>query len=120
MRKNQCFSLILPLLAGSLLAGGCVTRERVVYRHPAGHVVVTETIGAETIVTEAPPPPVAEVITVAPDPHFVWIGGGWIWRGQWVWERGHWDRPPRVGAVWVPHHYVYRGGHHIFIRGGWR
>ncbi len=120
MKKNFSFRLALLVLASALLVGGCVTRGRVVHRHPATHVVVTETIGSETFVTEAPPPPVAEVITIAPNPHFVWVGGGWVWRDQWVLERGHWERPPRIGAVWMPHHYVYRGGKHIFICGGWR
>ena len=24
------------------------------------------------------------------------------------------------GAGWVPHHYEYRNGAHVFISGGWR
>ena len=115
MKKSSCCKLALLVLAGSFVGTGCVYRERVVYRQPA-----PQTVGAEVVVTEAPPAPVSEVITVSPGPGFVWIGGNWAWRGHWYWERGHWDHPPRVGAVWVPHHYVYRGGHHIFIRGGWR
>jgi hypothetical protein len=109
-----------------LLVGGCVTRERVVYRQRGGRVVRTETIttaapvGSEIIVREAPPAPIVETVVVSPGPGFVWVSGGWMWHDRWVWERGHWDRPPRVGVVWVPHRYVYRGGVHVFVRGGWR
>lgn len=111
MKTPSICKKALLVLAGACLLTGCVYRERVVYRPPAA---------AEVVATEAPPLPQAEVITVAPGPDFVWIGGGWVWRSRWVWERGHWEHPPRIGAVWVPHHYEYRGGRHIFIRGGWR
>jgi hypothetical protein len=107
------------LLAGLLLTNGCL-HKRSAHHQPTTDWTVATTIGAEIIAAEAPPPPVAEIITVSPDPHFVWVGGGWIWRGHWVWERGHWEQPPRPAAVWVPHHYVYRGGNHIYVRGGWR
>jgi len=120
MKTSSCFKLAFLLLAGTYLTSGCVVRERVVYHQPGSRVVATTAVGSEIIVTEAPPPPVSEVITVSPGPNFIWIGGSWVWRGHWYWERGHWDRPPRIGAVWVPHHYVYRGGVHVFVRGGWR
>ena len=107
-------------LAVASLTSGCVYRERVVYRQPAGQVVPTAPAGTEVVVQGPPPAPLVETVTVAPAPGFVWIGGGWVWRGGWVWERGHWARPVRVGAVWVPHRYEYRGGVHVFIRGGWR
>jgi WXXGXW repeat (2 copies) len=109
-------SMAIPLVLAWLLAsGGCVMREHVVVREPAGSPA-----GEEVVVTDAPPAPVTEVITVRPGPAYVWIGGCWIWRNQWVWERGHWALPPRHGAVWVAHRYVYRGGRHIWVRGGWR
>ncbi len=102
-------------LISMIATNGCVVRERAVYR--PGPPPVSE----EVIVTEAPPPPPAdEVVVASPGPGFVWIGGAWVWRGHWVWERGHWARPPRPGAVWVPHHYEYRNGVHVFIRGRWR
>ena len=109
---------LLPL-AGSFLLTGCVVRERVVYRQPPA-VVAGQPAGQEIVVTEAPPAPATEVITVAPSPGMIWIGGVWVWRGHWVWERGHWSHPPRHGVVWVPHRYAYRNGVHVWIRGGWR
>jgi hypothetical protein len=77
--------------------------------------------GTEVEVSVAPPPAQVDVVTAMPGPDFVWIGGVWVWGpGGWVWQHGHWDRPPHPGAVWVPHSYVYRGGRHVFVRGGWR
>jgi hypothetical protein len=104
----------------SLMAAGCVVRERTVV-HDRGGPVVTADVGGEVDVTGPPPPPIVEVQPVAPDPAFVWIGGVYVWRGDgWRWDRGHWARPPHPGAIWVPHRYVYRGGRHVWVRGGWR
>jgi len=105
--------------SGALLLGGCVYRERVVYRQapPGAPVTTTE---QEVVVAGAPPAPLVEEYVLAPGPGFIWIGGAWIWRGHWEWEHGRWARPPHRGAVWMPHHYVNRGGAHVFIRGGWR
>jgi hypothetical protein len=118
MKKTVLLKPIFLASVASLLLTGCVYRERVVYRQPPpGAPVVAE---QEVVVTEAPPPPVVETITIAPSPGFIWLGGGWVWHDHWVWERGHWGRPPHRGAVWVPHRYVYRNGAHVFVRGGWR
>jgi hypothetical protein len=106
---------LIAILGASLLAGGCVVRERVVYRPPPPYV------GGEVEVGTAPPPPLVETVTVAPDPAFIWVGGVWVWGGGgWRWEGGHWGRPPHPGAIWVPHRYEYRGGRHVWVRGGWR
>lgn len=117
MKKYALFKTVLFAAAGAMLLSGCVYRERVVYRQPAPGQAVAQD---EVVATEAPPAPIVETVTVAPGPRFVWIGGVWVWRGHWLWERGHWDRPPRRGGVWVPHRYVYRNGVHVFVRGGWR
>jgi hypothetical protein len=120
MMKTHQLKYALLILAGASLASGCVYHERVVYRQPSGQVVTTQTVGTEVTVTEAPPTPIFETVTVSPGPNFVWIGGVWAWQGRWVWEAGHWVRPPRPGAVWVAHRYENRNGVHVFIRGGWR
>ena len=115
---NKIFSVgVLALAAtGSLLLTGCVVRERAVHHRHAPPAYVS----TEITVAEAPPPLVVETVTVSPGPGFVWIRGGWAWRDRGFWERGHWANPPRPGAVWVDHHYEYRHGAHVFIRGGWR
>jgi len=115
MKKSALLKLLLLASAGSLLLAGCVYRERVVYREPG-----TEVVESGVVVAEPPPAPVVEVETVAPGPGFIWIDGFWAWHGRWVWERGHWDRPPRPGMVWVGPRYIVRGGRHVYVRGGWR
>ncbi|MFZ0827806.1 MAG: hypothetical protein WAO02_10325 [Verrucomicrobiia bacterium] len=116
MKLPSLLSATLLIAVGSLLLSGCVTRERVVYR-PAPPPA---TVGEEVVVAGAPPPPIVETVAIAPGPAYVWVGGGWVWRGNWVWQSGRWMRPPHPGAVWVPHQYVYRNGVHVYIRGGWR
>ena len=116
MKTPTLLKLLLPVGIGSLLATGCVTRERVVYRQAPAPVMAQ----SEIVVTAPPPPPIEETVTISPGPTYIWVGGNWVWRGHWVWEAGHWGHPPRPGAVWVAHRYEYRNGVHIYIRGGWR
>ena len=73
----------------------------------------------EVVVDSEPPAPVLEAATVSPGFDYVWVAGEWGWHGHWVWEKGHWGRPPHAGAQWVPHHYGYENGHYVFVRGGW-
>jgi hypothetical protein len=96
----------LPIFAASLFVVGCIV-------YPARPV-------AEVDIPGDPPAPIVEDVTPEPGVGFIWIGGAWAWHDRWVWESGHWDRPPHPGAVWVPHRYVYQNGRHVFIRGGWR
>jgi len=103
------------LTASSLLLSGCVYRERVVYSQPAAGGS-----GTEVDVEEAPPAPLVEDMGVCPGPGFVWIGGFWGWHGHWIWQAGHWGRPPHRGAIWVGPRYIYRGGRHVWVRGYWR
>jgi hypothetical protein len=119
------------LLAAStaLLLGACVVydgppRREVIVRRPPPPVIVEEqptyVVGTEVVADSAPPAPMEEVVTASPGVEFIWIPGIWAWEGRWTWMAGHWDRPPHLGAVWVPNHYEFRGGVHVFIRGGWR
>ena len=117
MKKPFAFKYALLLLAGAMLAGSCVIRERTVYYRQGPPPAA---VGTEVTVTEAPPAPIYETVTISPGPDYIWIGGVWAWHGRWVWETGHWGRPPHPGAVWMPHRYEYRNGVHVFIRGGWR
>ena len=76
---------------------------------------------APVIVSQAPPPVMQEVVPVAPAPGFVWIGGSWmVYRGQWVWVRGRWERPPHPGAHWEPQHWERHGAQFELRVGGWR
>ena len=121
MKFQSSIKFLLVIAGASLITSGCVVRERTVYRSPGVAVDATATTDGEVVADSAPPPPIEETVTVAPDPAFIWIGGVWVWGGGgWRWEGGHWARPPHPGAVWVPHRYVNRNGRHVWIRGGWR
>jgi hypothetical protein len=104
--------MALLICAASFFAAGCVVS-------PDPGAPVT-TVGAQVDVDAGPPAPIVEAVPPAPAIGFVWIEGDWVWNGHWVWERGHWDRPPYPGAIWVPHRYAYQNGKHVFVRGGWR
>ncbi len=121
MKTSSLLKPVFLIAGASLLATGCVVRE-VRYRNPPppAYAVQPGPVGGEVVVEGAPPEPIIEVVPVPPDPAFIWIGGVWAWHGRWVWEPGHYARPPRYGAVWVPHRYVYRGGRHVYVRGYWR
>jgi hypothetical protein len=56
-----------------------------------------------------------------PSPFFgaVWVGGYWVWQGNWVWAHGHWMGPPSPDYVWVHPYYEHRGDDVIFIDGYW-
>jgi hypothetical protein len=71
------------------------------------------------IVRQAPPPPPVERVVAAPGPGYVWIPGYYDWAGnRWAWRSGHWERPPRQGAVWVPPRTVQRDRGEIEFRVG--
>ena len=121
MENDKLLRNALLASTSVILLGGCLVEDDGRYRHgPPRAVVVEPAVSAEVVVSEAPPPVIVEERPVAPGVGFVWIPGVYVWEGHWRWERGHWDRPPRRGAVWVPHRYEYRNGRHVFVRGGWR
>jgi hypothetical protein len=97
------------------LASGCVVAVR-----PAPAAAVYSEPG-EVVVDAGPPAPVYETVGIAPGPGFFWIGGYYHWSGaRWVWNRGHYERPPHPGAAWIRPRYEVRGGRSVYIRGYWR
>jgi len=113
MKRDSSLGWLAITLAGLVLASGCVTR-------PPAEAESGARVGQEIIVPTAPPLPVTEDVTVSPGAGFIWVGGAWDWVGHWVWESGHWARPPKPGMTWVPHQFEYRAGKRVFIRGGWK
>lgn len=103
VNKLALIALSLPMLAG------CVVYQQ---PPPPGPVVVDQ----------APPPPVAEVVPVAPGPLdvWIWIPGGWEWRGRWVWVGGRWGARPHPGAVWVASGWGWHGHRRVWVHGYWR
>jgi len=83
--------------------------------------VVNESgVAAGPVVSQAPPPPLAQTVVGTPGPGYVWIGGEWVWNGSWLWRAGYWAYPPYPRAVWVPA-YWHRGPHGWYCRPGhWR
>jgi outer membrane lipoprotein SlyB len=57
--------------------------------------------GTTTYIQQAPPPSPVETVVVAPAPNYIWIGGEWVWNGNWFWAGGHWGYPPHPQAVWI-------------------
>ena len=108
---------LLMLLAGTCLVDGCVHRD---HQQPSAPATTAATVGTEVVVDRPPPMPVVETMDIAPGPGFVWIPGAWVWRTQWVWDRGHWAHPPQPDAVWVAPRYEDRGTAQVFIQGGWK
>jgi hypothetical protein len=67
----------------------------------------------------APPPLLVEVPSPSPFLGAVWVGGYWVWQGNWVWAHGHWMGAPRPDYLWVHPYYEHRGDAVIFIDGHW-
>ena len=75
---------------------------------------------AEIIVQEAPPSPRAEIVTVAPSPSHVWVGGYWARRQHsWTWIHGAWVVRPHATAIWVPGAWQSRGVSWVWVSGHW-
>jgi hypothetical protein len=84
-------------------------------------LVLFTVLGCYTAVVRVPPPPPrVETYGPAPYPDAVWVPGHWMYRGgEWVWIPGHWERRPRSGAVWVPGHWERRGEGWVWKDGHW-
>jgi hypothetical protein len=92
--------------------------------HRRGEVALDLNLhGLEIVVGREPPSHPREVIIERdrPSPRHVWIPGFYEWRGnQHVWIKGHWDLPPRAGAVWIEPRWEHRSNGYVFIAGFWR
>lgn len=78
----------------------------------------------EVVVANPPPPPPPEVEPPPPpppQPGVVWVVGAHRWDGRaYVWERGHYERPPRAGAGYVQGHWEERRGRgKVWVNGHW-
>src|SRR5207253_2328005 len=68
----------------------------------------------------APPPYYDEDPGYAPYDSAIWIHGYWRWRGEWIWIRGRWSRPPMFGYEWCEPYYEARPGVVVIVEGHWR
>ena len=71
------------------------------------------------LVDWAPPPMLVENVPPMPYQDAVWIGGYWVWQGDWVWAHGRWLAPPRPRYHWVNPYYEHRHGAVVFVNGFW-
>jgi hypothetical protein len=117
--KTALITASLPLFAGCV-ERQVVYRDRPVYAQPAPPPGAPPPAAEVVVEDPAPPPPQVEVIPVAPNPAFIWIGGSWEWRGRWVWAGGHWGPRPHPGAVWVHGGWVHRGHGRVWVGAHWR
>jgi hypothetical protein len=110
LTKGLLLAASLPLLAG------CVVFERqpVAVAPPSAEVVVAQ--------PENPPAPQVEVMPAPPGPLtlWLWVPGGWEWRGQWVWARGHWAPRPHPHAIWVAGHWDRHDHGYVWVDSHWR
>ena len=102
-----------------------VARPPVVYVPAAPRAVVS--VYVEPPISEpepiavgwAPPPLLVESPPPPPFEDAVWVGGYWVWQGDWVWAHGHWVGAPRPNYMWVHPYYENRDGMVLFITGHW-
>jgi len=74
---------------------------------------------APVVVEWGPPPMLVEPPPPAPFIGAVWVGGYWVWQGNWVWATGRWVAPPYAGYTWVHPYYEHREGVVVFVSGHW-
>lgn len=67
----------------------------------------------------APPPMLVELPPPQPFAEAIWIGGYWVWDGDWIWAAGRWAPPPRPGYYWIHPYYEHRDTVVVFITGHW-
>jgi Carboxypeptidase regulatory-like domain/WXXGXW repeat (2 copies) len=66
-----------------------------------------------------PPPAPPPLERVRPRRGWVWVEGGYEWRGRrYVRLRGHWERE-RPGRQWHGGHWEWQGDHYAWSRGDW-
>ena len=128
MLSPRTFFLTLSVLA----LGACAVTEEVYVREPEPPQTVYRPPVVQSIYMEppfgqpepvrvawAPPPMLIEVPPPVPYEEAVWVGGFWIWQGNWVWMHGHWASPPRPGYRYFHPYYEHRNGSVIFVNGFW-
>ena len=126
MKLRQTIGLSTVMISGLLMSACTVVtpapvyhRSNVQYPAPTNYPPSND-VPVQDVATEiAPPPPLQEVITVAPAPGYIWVNGFWYWQGgRHVWRGGYWSAP-RIGLTWVPHRWERVGVSWHFRAGHW-
>jgi hypothetical protein len=75
---------------------------------------------AEVVVHTKPPHAVSERPPAPPGPGYMWINGYQQWDGsKFVWQPGHWQKPPREHAIWMGARWEKTPQGYVFIDGWW-
>jgi hypothetical protein len=121
MKMHSVLTIAAAGMAAMLLSG-CVVTGRTYYRESDRPVLVQRPRGDVIIVHRAPPAPLVERVPRSPGREYVWVPGYWTSHGDdWVWVGGHYERPPRPGAVWVEPRYDRHGQTDVeFSLGFWK
>lgn len=123
--RNLIWLSVLATFAFS--AAGCARRRVVVVHDPYPVQTVAPAyppgtpppVAPSVVVPGAPPAPQVETIPPPPGPTYVWVGGYWVWQGEWRWRPGLWLAPPRPAAVWVPGRWIHNR-RWVWVGGHWR
>jgi hypothetical protein len=68
----------------------------------------------------SPPADVTYVRPVAPGPHYIWIGGEWVWSsGGYHWREGSWQQR-REGRNWKSGYWENGNKGYRWHKGGWK
>lgn len=88
----------------------------------SGALLITGLAGCSgEIITTPPPVAVVETVPAPPSPHYVWIPGHYIARGGvYTWRNGYYKPAPRYKKVWVPGSYTQTRRGYVYRRGHWR
>ncbi len=103
----------LTLALASFTLAGCYVSTEPVAPASQGEVVVADPPPPPPLPPEvAPPPP--------PEPGAVWVAGAHRWDGHaYVYERGHYEHPPRANARYQQGHWEQRGNGKAWVNGRW-
>jgi hypothetical protein len=97
-----------------------VTSRSVPVQQSTAVTVPSPVGGSSIVVTQQPPVAQSETPTPRPSSSHTWVPGYWTWSSnQYQWMAGHWEVPPRAGAVWVPPRWQPEGTGYRFYEGYW-
>ena len=113
--------ILATISAAAVWLMGCRETTVVVRERQPEPLYVAQPAPQYVEVPEAPQPVIVETAPVSPGPDYVWIDGYWHWEGHhYIWNRGHWDRPPSRYHVWVRPSYVRIEHGYRYTPGHWR
>ncbi|MFB3891000.1 MAG: hypothetical protein ACE15C_03145 [Phycisphaerae bacterium] len=99
---------------GAFILWGCEKKVVVVERQRPAQVIY---------VREPPPPLIIEERPPRPSRTVIWIDGYWGWDNdhhKHYWVKGHWQEPPRRGAVWVQPKWEHEREGYRLQEGHWK